>query len=155
MLILLFLFWIILNGRFTTDWGMLQIIITGIILVGAVGLFARKVLGYKFSTELHLWKKLPLLMGYAMLLIKEIIASSFKMMSVILSKKYEPMLIKFSPPLKSELARVILANSITLTPGTITADINDNCFTVHCIDASFAEGIENCAFIKLLERIEK
>ena len=157
MIILLFLFWIILNGRFTLDWGMLQVVITGIILTGGVGLFAHKVLGYKFSSELRLWKKLPLLICYALLLIKEIILSSFKMMAIVLNKnkKYEPTLIKFTPPLKTEIARVILANSITLTPGTITADITDSCFTVHCIDASFADGIESCAFVKLLERIEK
>ena len=157
MIILLFLFWIILNGRFTFDWGMLQIVLTGVILVGAIGFFAHKVLDYKFSSELRLWKKAPLLISYAALLVKEISKSSLKMISLILNKnkKYEPAIIKFTTPLKTGLAKVILANSITLTPGTITADLTDNCFTVHCIDISFAEGIENCNFVKLLERIEK
>lgn len=157
MIILLFLFWIILNGRFTLDWGMLQIVVTGIVLVGAIGFFAHKILGYKFSSELRLWKKAPLLISYAVLLIKEIVKSSFKMISLILNKrrKYEPAIIKFSTPLKTKLANVILANSITLTPGTITADLTNDCFTVHCIDISFAEGIETCDFVKLLERIEK
>ena len=157
MLILLFLFWIILNGRFTLDWGMLQVVVTGVILVGGVGVFASKALGYKLSYEIRLWKKLPLLIKYAFLLVKEIVKSSLKMISIILSKnkKYEPAIIKFTTPLKSGVARVILANSITLTPGTITADLTDGCFTVHCIDSAFAEGIEDCDFVKLLERIEK
>ena len=157
MIIFLFLFWIILNGRFTLDWGMLQIVITGVILVAAIGFFAHKILGYKFSSELRLWKKPLLLISYAVLLITEIIKSSIKMIFIILRKRknYEPTIIKFTTPLKTIVAKVILANSITLTPGTITADLTDNHFTVHCIDSSFAEGIENCAFVKLLERIEK
>ena len=156
MIILLFLLWIILNGRFTADWGMLQICVTGIILVGAIWIFANKILGYKISSEIRLWKKAPLFIRYVALLLKEIICSSFSMLLVILKKKpCEPVIVKINPPLKTRLARVILANSITLTPGTITADLTDGCFTVHCIDASFAENLEGCNFVKLLERIEK
>ena len=156
MILFLFLFWILLNGRFTADAGMLQICITGIILVAAITVFAKKFLGYKISSELVFWKKLPLIIAYAALLIKEIICSSFNMLKVVIKKKpYSPVIIKFNPPLKSELARVILANSITLTPGTITAELTEEGFTVHCIDASFAENIESCSFVKLLERIEK
>ena len=156
MIFFLFLFWIILNGRFTLDSGMLQIIVTGVILVGAVSFFAIKFLGYKLSYEILLWKKLPLLLAYLTLLLKEIICSSFSMIMLIIKKKpYDPVVVKFNPPLKNKLTRVILANSITLTPGTITADLTDDSFTVHCIDSSFAENIESCSFVKLLERIEK
>lgn len=156
MIIFLFLLWIILNGRFTADWGMLQISITGIILVGGIYIFARKAFGYKISSEIRIWKKAPLLIRYAALLIKEIISSSFSMILIVLKRKpYDPVIIKMNPPLKNRLTRVILANSITLTPGTITADLTDDCFTVHCIHPSFAENLESCDFVKLLERIEK
>lgn len=156
MLILLFLFWIILNGRFTLDWGMLQVVLTGVILVGVVGLFANKVLGYKPSSEIHLWKKLPLLIKYAFFLVMDIISSSLKVISLAFNKKkkYEPVVIKFKTSLKTDIAKVILANTITLTPGTITADLTDNCFTIHCLDASFAED-EAHKYVELLERIEK
>lgn len=155
-MIILFLLWIILNGRFTLDAGMLQIVITGLILVTAVAWFSKKALGYTVKAELRFYVKLPLLLAYAALLVKEIIKASFSMLKLIVTgKTYEPVIIKVNPPLKSAFTRVILANSITLTPGTITADLDDNGFTVHCIDASFAEGLESCSFVKLLERIEK
>lgn len=155
MVLFLFLFWILLNGRFSADAGMLQICITGIILAAAITLFAKKFLGYKISSELAFWKKLPLLIAYAALLVKEIVISSLNMLTVVIKKKpYNPVIVKFNPPLKSELARVILANSITLTPGTITAELTEEGFTVHCIDDSFAENIECSSFVKLLERIE-
>ena len=155
-MILLFLFWIILNGRFSLDSGMLQIVITGAALITAVGLFSKKTLGYTFRDELRFWRKLPLIIGYIALLILEIVKASLKMLWLIVSKKpYRPVVIKVTPPLKYKLTRVILANSVTLTPGTITADLSDGCFTIHCIDPSFAEGIEECSFVKLLERIEQ
>ena len=64
-------------------------------------------------------------------------------------------MIKVQIPLKTNVARVLLANSITLTPGTITAELEDDYFTIHCVDSSFAEGIENSSFVKILERLEK
>lgn len=156
MILFLFLFWILLNGRFSADAGMLQVCITGIVLAAGITVFAKKFLGYKISSELAFWKKLPLLIAYAALLIKEIVLSSFNMLKVVIKKKpYNPVIVKFNPPLKSELARVVLANSITLTPGTITAELTEEGFTVHCIDDSFAEDIEYSSFVKLLERIEK
>jgi len=155
-MIILFVLWLILNGRFTLDAGMLQIVITGLVLVAAVAWFSKKALGYTLKAELRFWKKLPLLIAYAALLVKEIIKASFAMLRLIVTNKpYEPVIIRVCPALKNKFTRVILANSITLTPGTITADLDEKCFTVHCIDASFAEGIESCSFVKLLERIEK
>ena len=50
---------------------------------------------------------------------------------------------------------MLLANSITLTPGTITIEQREDEYTVHCLDSSFIEGIEKSTFVKLLERMEK
>lgn len=52
------------------------------------------------------------------------------------------------------MAKVILANSITLTPGTITVSVEGDVFCVHCLDKELAEGIENSVFVQLLERME-
>ena len=89
--------------------------------------------------------------------IKEIIIASIRMSGVILSRKEKaaPVIMRVKIPLKSEFCKVILANSITLTPGTITADFEDDVFVIHCINESFAEGIEECSFVKILERVEK
>ena len=73
-----------------------------------------------------------------------------------MSSKYdvEPAVVKFKSSLKSERARVALANSITLTPGTVTVRLQFDEFTVHCLDKSLAEGLNDSIFVKLLERIE-
>ena len=48
-----------------------------------------------------------------------------------------------------------LANAITLTPGTITVLLEDNSYTVHCLDESLAEGMNESVFLKRIEEIEK
>ena len=157
MLILLYLLWILLNGRFTADAGMLQICITGIPVALLAYIISRRFLGITPQKELKFWKKLPLLVLYVLVLVKEIIIASIRMSGVILSRKETaaPVIIRVKITLKSEFCKVILANSITLTPGTITADFEDDVFVIHCINESFAEGIEECSFVKILERVEK
>ena len=156
MLVVLFLIWLLINGRFTQDAGMLQICITGAVLSAIVYYVSVKYLGFSLSKEFKFLKKLPVFLLYAIVLIKEIIVSNCKMAGIILhrNKKFSPAIVKVTIPLKSNLCRVILANSITLTPGTITADLTDDVFTIHCIDASFAEDIENCAFVKILKKAD-
>ena len=50
---------------------------------------------------------------------------------------------------------MLLANSITLTPGTITVSVEDDRFCVHCLDKELAEGMEDSVFVKLLEEMEE
>ena len=48
-----------------------------------------------------------------------------------------PGIVKFKTKLKTEMGKTFLANSITLTPGTLTVDIIDDTFFVHWIDVHF------------------
>ena len=75
---------------------------------------------------------------------------------MILSPGFQnkPVIIHFKTDLKSRTARVLLANSITLTPGTITVSLEDDVYTVHCLDKSLAEGIDSSVFVKLLKKLE-
>ncbi len=58
-------------------------------------------------------------------------ASSLKMLPAVFSGKISPKIVHFKTRLRSDLARMILSNSITFTPGTITLDLNDDHLTVH------------------------
>ena len=44
---------------------------------------------------------------------------------------------------RSELGRVIYANSITLTPGTVTIDLVDDKLTVHALTPAGLEGVKS------------
>ena len=66
----------------------------------------------------------------------------------------EPQLGHFRSDLRTEFARVVLVNSITLTPGTITVGLEGSDFYVHCLDKEFAEGMDHSVFVELLEKME-
>jgi len=54
----------------------------------------------------------------------------------------DPRIIKFKSKLQGDLSRVTFANSITLTPGTITVYVTmDGDFSVHAIDKKSREGL--------------
>ena len=52
----------------------------------------------------------------------------------------DPALVRFESALTTDLARVMLGNSITLTPGTLTVEIEGSEFLVHGISEGGATG---------------
>ncbi|MDR1977853.1 MAG: Na+/H+ antiporter subunit E [Synergistaceae bacterium] len=53
----------------------------------------------------------------------------------VITGEINPGIVKFNPRLKTDAGRMMLANSITLTPGTLTVDIDDDgVFYVHSIN---------------------
>lgn len=151
MYIVFFVLWIIFNGRITTE-----IVIFGLVIAAVMYAFICKFMDYSFKKELVYLKKIPYIIEYLYLLVKEIVKANFATMKLTLSSNYEiePVLIHFESPVKTKTAKFLLANSITLTPGTITVSIVENEFTVHCLDKSLAEGIEDSEFVKILRKIE-
>ena len=100
---------------------------------------------------------MPAFAQYVYYLLKEIVAANLAVTRMILTRKerMEPVLVHVHAKLKTETARVILANSITLTPGTITVSLTDDNLLVHCLDKSLAEGMENSVFVRLLQKLEE
>ena len=151
MLALFFLVWVIFNGRLT-----LEIAVFGIAVSAAVFAFVCKYMDYSLQREKRLYRKLPQYVRYALVLIREIVSANLAVCRLILTRKetVEPVLVRIHTDLKTETAKVILANSITLTPGTITVSLVGQELLVHCLDKSFAEGMEDSEFVKLLEKME-
>ncbi len=52
-----------------------------------------------------------------------------------------PLIVEFYVPYKGDMTKTWLANSITLTPGTITILVDDQRFIVHALDKSFADPL--------------
>ena len=151
MYIIFFLIWVIFNGQLT-----LEIAAFGLIIAGIMYWFTCKFLGYSPKTDLKMGKKLFQILHYVFVLIKEIIKANFAVIKMITSSRYEiePAVVRFKTDLKTMPARILLANSITLTPGTITVMLETDEYEVHCLDKSLAEGMNSSVFVKLLEEME-
>lgn len=152
MYLLFFLLWVIFNGSFT-----LEIAVFGLVIAAAMFAFTCKFMDYSIAQEKQNIRNVFKLISYLFLLIKEIIIANIAVIRLILTQKeeVEPRLITFRSNLKTPTARAFLANSITLTPGTITVALEDEQYTVHCLDESMAEGIEDLEFQKLLSKLEQ
>ena len=152
MYLLLFFFGIILNGRLTVE-----IVVLGLMFAAIVYAFVLKFMGLTWEREKSFWKHFLWGVQYIAILLKEIAVANLVVLKIVLSpkKKVHPVIVSFDAPLKNHILQAILADSITLTPGTITVRLYEEKFEVHCLDESMAEGINDSIFVKMLRKWEE
>lgn len=152
MFLLYFLLWVIFNGNFTVE-----IAVFGVFIAAAVFAFTCKFADYSIKKEKLLFKNLFRILRYVAVLVMEIVKANFAVVRLILTQEeeIEPTLVTFETDLKTAAGRSALANAITLTPGTITVLLEENVYTVHCLDESLSEGMNESVFVKRMEEIEE
>lgn len=149
MLTFFFVLWILLNGRVTVE-----LIVLGGVIAAFIFLFAKAVFGFSLEMEKRVWLNAPLLFVYFLNLIWEIIKAALAVMKLILKPgaKPDPVLVEFDSGLQHKILNVLLANSITLTPGTYTVRLEKDHLVVHCLIPEYAQGIGESSFVKLLRK---
>lgn len=150
MFILFLVLWLIFNGRVTVE-----ILLIGLLIALLVSFLFYKLLGYSFRYDLILLRNLPLLILYFFNLIREIVSAACSVIAVVWNpaKKPEPVMVEFHSGLTESFANVLLANSITLTPGTYTVLQENDRFVIHCLRREYAEKLDKSSFIKLLKKL--
>ncbi len=149
MLPLLMLFWIVLNGRAQAD-----VLITGVCVCALVLTFMYFFGAWSFKREITIYRLIPGGLMYAVYLAGQIVLANISVIKLIYTKREQPCIRTFATSLKTKAARAVLANSITLTPGTVTVQLTDNVLTVHCLTREMAEGLTCSGFEKRLLRLE-
>lgn len=152
MYFLFYVLWIVFNGQLT--W---EIAVIGLFVAGLIYAFICKFMGWSLKKDLRIIKFTIFMAGYLFVLLWEILKANMATIRLVFTEKYErePVLVTFKTNIKSPVLRVLLANSITLTPGTITVSLQDNEYTVHALDKELADGIEDSVFVHLLEKAER
>jgi len=130
----LFAFWILLSARF--DYFHLTLGIICSILVAYMShdlLFSNIRLGDVRIRARRFFAAAPWFLG-------QIFSANLHVAYLALSPEMpvDPQIIRFKTKLESDISWVALANSITLTPGTITVDIRGGEFFVHALDKKVA-----------------
>ena len=151
MFICFFALWVVLNGKWTTEIG-----VFGLVFATLAYAFTWKYMGYSPKVDIALLLRVPSAVRYGANLIVEIIKANLVVCKMILTPDFvpEPQLVQFDVDLKKNRHLVALANSITLTPGTITVDLHDNHFLVHALDASMVDGLDDGGFVQQLMQME-
>lgn len=151
MFIGLFLLWMILNGQWNGE-----IVCFGLVISGAVFWFGCRFLDYSLKKELGFYRLFPYIFVYFLVLVREIVKANVDAIRLALSFRNEidPVVVKFKTDLTTDIAKSVLANSITLTPGTITVSVEGDEFTVHALDRDLVQGINESVFVKRLKKME-
>ncbi|HEX6297478.1 MAG TPA: Na+/H+ antiporter subunit E [Burkholderiales bacterium] len=132
----LFVFWLLLSGYFT---GFL--IAAGVGSAAAVAWLAARM--EIADREGHPLRFTPAVLVYWPWLAKEIALSAWTVTRIILSPRLpiSPTLVRFRPSQSSVVGLVTHANSITLTPGTITIEAERDEFLVHALTREGAASL--------------
>ncbi len=150
--IISFIFWILLSGFFDAFH-----IVTGIISSLLVALFSHKLLvpeGTLLKVEAARTVRFAKYLPWLML---EIVKANIDLIYRTLhpSMPIDPVVIKFRTDLKENMGKTTLANSITLTPGTVTMNVTeDGEFTVHAISREAADGLLSGEMQRRVKHIE-
>ena len=154
MFLLFFVLWIVFNGQLT-----FEIVIFGLLVSLAMYAFICRFMHFSVKRDLILMRCLPYFIYYCLVLIGEIIKANLVMAKyIIIKQEYElhPVVIRMNTRLESRLCRTLLANSITLTPGTITIGLSGNELIIHAIDESLAiEDDGDFIFERILLKMEQ
>ena len=151
MALALFGLWMLLEGRWTVE-----TVLTGIVLSTLVYLFCWKFLDYSPRREWAVIRRIPRAVGYLFWLIGQIFVSGFMTISRIWSgREVRPHLVSFRSALRTDPGRVLLSQSITLTPGTLTVDQRNGRFLVHALDDAYTEGLHDSEMEKRILELEK
>lgn len=118
-------FWFVLSGHFA-----LLDLALAVAAAAGVGWVNRR---DETLSDLFLWS--PRLLGYMPWLFREIWRANVQVVKVVLDPRLpiDPVVMRVPMRYASDLARTALANSITLTPGTVTLDVDGETLVVHAI----------------------
>lgn len=139
----LMLFWIMLTGSLTLD-----VLITGSLAsVVIVFLFPD---GLSFFTEFRATPEaFRAGLKYYRYFFTELIKSNLRLAAIVLSPELpiDPGIVKVKTTLKSRMGRLMLANSISLTPGTLSVDLVGEYLYIHCVQIESTDIEEATALI--------
>ncbi len=138
-------FWLIMSGFFDILHISYGIVSVAVVLAVNFKLKTHRFFEDEMDDLLHL--RFGNVIVYIPWILLQILKSGFHVAFIILrpSTPVQPALLKFRVDLPSAHAKMILGNSITLTPGTLTIDIKGNEFTVHALSEASYAGIVNDA----------
>ncbi|MGE4496922.1 MAG: Na+/H+ antiporter subunit E [Deferribacterales bacterium] len=148
--LMLFIFWFMLSGEF----GGLLVAFAVVFSLLAAYLSHDFFLRSLRKDHIRVVKDFILYLPWLM---KETIVANIQVVKIILSPSLpiDPQVVEFKSDLKSDLGLTILANSITITPGTVTLDIReDNVFVVHALTPEHADGLLNREMERRVLKIE-
>ena len=135
---MLFAFWLVFSGHFDVFHVSLGLICSVTVATLSYDLVLSDTLSSR--TAMIAWR----FVQYTPWLLYEVVVANFHVLALVLQPgRIRPQVVRFKTSLTSDLAKVTLANSITLTPGTITMDVDGDEFYVHAVSDEAAQSVKS------------
>lgn len=149
----LFALWLLLSGHY--DLFHISIGAFSALVVTLIHIRINKYLYYQKSIAKEHSLRISRLLLYIPWLIWQIFLASLHVTYLVLHPKcpVNPSLVRFKTKLPNIASRVILGNSITLTPGTLTVSIDDDEFLVHALTEASHSGIVDGSLPKQVAKL--
>ncbi|MBW2467503.1 MAG: Na+/H+ antiporter subunit E [Deltaproteobacteria bacterium] len=136
--LIMFGFWILLSGKLDLFHLTLGVISSALVTFLSANLFMYEHGRNRLTTGMRFLLYLPWLLYQIMLSTLHV---AYLALHPKMKDRIDPTIVTFKTILKTDIAKVALANSITLTPGTITVRIEKDIFYVHAISRKAAAGL--------------
>ncbi len=149
--LVLLLFWIAVSG--SIEWPHL---LTGFFTAIFVVYFNRNLIITSEDRPSVTLINIFWLIGYLLKLIKDILVANFQVAYLVLHPRMPivPNMVSLRVDIDKVASRVLLGNSITLTPGTLTVLSDEKEFLVHALTIESGQALEEWELIKRLRRME-
>ncbi|MBT8049041.1 MAG: Na+/H+ antiporter subunit E [Xanthomonadales bacterium] len=140
--------WLLWSGFFKPLILMLGALSCAIVLITAHRM-------HLFDTDIFALRFTARLFRFWLWLGREIVRSSLEVTRIVLNPKLpiKPTVVEFDAHCEHPVDRVILGNSITLTPGTLTLSLDDQHFTVHALTEEGARDIQDGEMDRLVSEL--
>ena len=148
LFIVLFGFWLLMSGYYTP-------LILSLGVISCLLCVYLTIKGKFLDNETLPIYFFPRLIQYTLWLIKEILKSNIQTAKVIIMKSEEPELFSVKATQRTNEGKVTYANSITLTPGTVTTQIKNDIFEVHALTKDFGDDVRSSEMDKMVTWLEK
>ena len=142
---MLFAFWLILSGHFQLRYILIGAFSAGLVTFLTNDLFYGALrYGARVDPGLYsVFVQILRFVAYLPWLLSRIIMANVQVAYLVLHPKMpiEPAFLLFQTRMKKGMAQVTLANSITLTPGTITVSLEKGSYIIHALNPSLAQEL--------------
>lgn len=158
--VLLLIFWLILAGRID-----LQYVILGLLFAVGTTAFTQRLFPRDGrhaarstpSSLAGLLRVIPIAASYVVALLVDLVWANLRVAYIVLNPRLpiNPVFYEYEPPVRATWARVLLANSVTLTPGTLSVELTERSFLVHALTPESGRSLVEWSAEKRIRRIEE
>ncbi len=142
--------WLLFSGHYTP-----LLLMFGALSCTLVLVLARRI-GF-FEVEAYAFHLAPRLPGYWLWLLKEVFTANVTIAKIVLNPRLpiSPTIVSVDASALSPLGQTILANSITLTPGTVSTDLSRGRIEVHCLTQEGAAELKEGGMLRKVAGLEE